>query len=61
MKFLLKIFKQNDNYCIIDNYETYELVELGFNADDIEKMKHIKLYDEIVTEPEENNVTKMLQ
>ena len=51
-KILVKILKQNDNYCIIDNYETSELKELGLTSEEIEKNKTIKLYDEIMTKPE---------
>ena len=51
-KILIKILKQNDNYCIIDNYDTEELQELGFNSDEIDEFKKIKMYDEIMTDPE---------
>ena len=51
-KILIKILKQNDNYCIIDNYTANELQELGFSSDEIKSIKSIKLYDEIMTDPD---------
>ena len=46
-KILIKILKQNENYTIIDNYSTAELIELGYSTSDIKKMKKIQLYDEL--------------
>jgi len=51
-KILVKILKENDNYCIIDNYDSEELAELGYTTDEIDKMKTIKIYDEIIVNPE---------
>ena len=51
-KILVKIIKQNDNYCIIGNYSTKELQELGYGSEEIEKVKTIKLYDEIMVDPQ---------
>lgn len=51
-KILIKILKQNENYCIIDNYGTEELQELGFSSDEIDKLKKVKMYDEIMVDPE---------
>lgn len=51
-KILVKILKQNDNYCIIDSYNMDELTELGFSSEDIKEMRTIKLYDEIMLDPE---------
>lgn len=51
-KILVKILKQNDNYCIIDNYNMDELSELGFSNEEINSMKTVKLYDEIMLDPE---------
>lgn len=46
-KILVKVLKQNENYTIIDNYSTAELIELGYSTSDIKKMKKIQLYDEL--------------
>lgn len=46
-KVLIKILKQNENYTIIDNYDTKELKKLGYSSTEIRKMKKIQLYDEI--------------
>ena len=43
-KMLVKILKQNDEYCIVRQYKTEELEELGFT-------RNIALYDEIVLNP----------
>ena len=51
-KLLVKILKENDNYCIIDNYDTEELIEQGLSTEQIKNMSTIKLYDEIVINPE---------
>ena len=51
-KILVKILKQNENYCIIDNYNMDELSELGFSSEEINSMRTIKLYDEIMMDPE---------
>ena len=48
-KILVKILKQNDNYAIVDNYTSSELKDLGYSSTEIEKMKKIMIYDEIIT------------
>ncbi len=50
-KMLVKILKQNDEYCIVRQYKTEELEELGFTSSQIYSMKNIALYDEIVLNP----------
>lgn len=50
-KMLVKILKQNDEYCIVRQYKTEELGELGFTSSQIYSMKNIALYDEIVLNP----------
>ena len=54
-KVLVKIIKQNDNFSIVDNYSTEQLAELSFTSDEINSMYTIKLYDEILVEPELEN------
>ena len=50
-KMLVKILKQNDEYCIVRQYKSEELKELGFSNTQIYNMKNITLYDEIVINP----------
>ena len=55
---LIKILKENDDYCIVRQYKTEELKELGFTNEEIYNMKNITLYDELVINPTE---AQMLQ
>ena len=57
-KMLVKILKQNDEYCIVRQYKTEELEELGFTSSQIYSMRNIALYDEIVLNPTDE---RMLQ
>lgn len=50
-KMLVKILKQNDEYCIVRQYKTEELEELGFTSSQIYRIRNIALYDEIVLNP----------
>lgn len=50
-KMLVKILKQNDEYCIVRQYKTEELEELRFTSSQIYSMRNIALYDEIVLNP----------
>lgn len=50
-KMLVKILKQNDEFCIVRQYKTEELQELGFTNAQIYDMRNIALYDEIVLNP----------
>ena len=50
-KMLVKILKKNDEYCIVRQYKTEELEELGFTSSQIYSMRNIALYDEIVLNP----------
>ena len=50
-KMLVKILKQKDEYCIVRQYKTEELEELGFTSSQIYSMRNIALYDEIVLNP----------
>lgn len=51
-KILVEILKENNNYCIVDNYSDEELKKLGYSSDDIYSMKKISIYDEIVINPD---------
>ena len=57
-KMLVKILKQNDEYCIVRQYKTEELGELGFTSSQIYSMKNIALYDEIVLNPTDEQMLK---
>lgn len=50
-KVLVKIARQNNNYCIVESYETEELKKIGYTAEEINDIKTIKLYDEIIINP----------
>ena len=45
---LVKVLRQNDTYSIVENYSEEELLELGFNKEEIVELPKIKLYDEII-------------
>lgn len=47
-KILVKVLRQNDTYSIVESYTDEELEVLGYSADEISKMKSIKLYDEVL-------------
>ena len=49
-KVLVKVLNQNENYCIIRNFTTDELKELGYSSSEITKMKKIQAYDELYVE-----------
>ena len=50
-KILIKIKKENDNYCIVDNYNDEDLKKLGYSANEIYSAKKISIYDEILINP----------
>ena len=50
-KVLVNVEKENENYCLIDNYSTEELIGFGYTTEEINAMREIKLYDEIVVDP----------
>ena len=50
-KILVKVEQENNTYCIIRNYRTSELEELGHTAEEIRKMKQVNIYDEILANP----------
>ena len=55
-KMLVKILKQNDEFCIVRQYKTEELLELGFTNAQIYDMRNIALYDEIVLNPTDEQI-----
>jgi len=50
-RILIEILKENDNYCIVGNYDNEDLKSLGFTSQEIINMKNISIYDEIVINP----------
>lgn len=51
-KILVKVEQENEKYCIIRNYKTNELKELGYTVEEINKLKNIEIYDEIIVNPD---------
>lgn len=51
-KILVNKLKENNKYCIIDNYTTEELEKLGYKMAEINNMKRLSIYDEIVIAPD---------
>ena len=47
-KIPVKVLKESKNYSIIENYTSLELKELGYTAEEINNVKTIGLYDEIL-------------
>jgi len=50
-KILVKVEQENDKYCIIRNYKTSELEKMGYTVEEINKMKQVNIYDEILVSP----------
>ena len=64
-KILIKILKESDKYCIITNYDYEELKNMGYSSAEINNMKEISIYDEVLINPKvedlkQGNITKML-
>ncbi len=53
---LVKIKKQGEKYSIVETYTTEELKELGFLNEQIAKYKKIAIYDEILLNPNMDNL-----
>lgn len=51
-KILVNVEKENDNYCVIDNYNTEDLIEFGYTTEEINSQRGVKLYDEILVDPQ---------
>lgn len=54
-KILVKILKESNSYCIIDNYDAEELKNMGYSSEEIRNIKQISIYDQIVINPEIEN------
>ena len=55
-RFTASVRSGNDKYSIVSNYKTDELVELGFSKDEINKLKRIAIYDELLLNPDFNSI-----
>ena len=55
-KVLIKILKENENYCIVGNYDSDELKQLGYSSEEIYLVKKISIYDEIIIDPNINEL-----
>ena len=55
-KILVNVTKQGEDYSIVQPYTTEELKELGFSDEEINSYRKISLYDEIVLNPDLNEV-----
>ncbi len=55
-KILVKIKKEGEKYSIVETYSTEELKELGFSNEQIVRYKKISLYDEIMLNPNLENL-----
>lgn len=55
-KVLVKVTRKNDKYTIVSNYDTDELKELGFSNKEINSIKKISIYDELILNPDLSKV-----
>jgi len=59
-KILVKVVNESDNYCIIRNYKTEELKNMGYTAETINNMRKISIYDEVLANPDLEDIRKEL-
>lgn len=59
-KILVKVVNESDNYCIIRNYKTEELKNMGYTAEAINNMRKISIYDEVLANPDLEDIRKEL-
>lgn len=55
-KILVKVKNQGEKYSIVDSYTTEELKKIGFSNEEIANYKKISLYDEILLNPNLDNL-----
>lgn len=55
-KILVEVTRKNDKYSIVSNYDTEDLKKLGFEDNQINSMKRIAIYDELVLNPDLSKV-----
>ena len=51
-KIVVNVVRKNDKYSIVTSYSTEELKDLGFSSTEIQTMKNISIYDELVLNPD---------
>lgn len=51
-KILVEVERKNDKYSIVSNYDVEDLRELGFSDSEINSMKRITIYDELILNPD---------
>lgn len=57
---MVKVLRENNNYSIITNYTTEELKNMGHTMQEINSMKKISIYDEILADPDIEKIGKDL-
>lgn len=57
---MVKVLRENNNYSIITNYTTEELKDMGHTMQEINSMKKISIYDEILADPDIEKIGKDL-
>lgn len=50
-KIPVKILKENEKFCLVDNFSTEELKKMGYSSEEIKTLPRINLYDEILFKP----------
>lgn len=55
-KILVEVKRKNDKYSIVSNYSTEDLKELGFTESQINSMKRITIYDELILNPDVSKI-----
>lgn len=55
-KILVNVTRKNNKYSIVSNYSTSELEKMGFEKNEISKMKKISIYDELILNPDLSKV-----
>lgn len=55
-KIAVKVTRKNDKYSIVSNYNTDNLKQLGFSTDEINSMKKVSIYDELMLNPDLSKV-----
>ncbi|MBR3163614.1 MAG: hypothetical protein IKF17_05925 [Clostridia bacterium] len=55
-KILVKVLRKNEKFSIVTSYSTSELKELGYTPEEISSLKKITLYDEILLNPNIDNI-----
>ena len=55
-KILVKVLRSNEKYSIVTTYTTDELKELGYSTKEIVSFKKITIYDEIIINPNLDNI-----